>query len=43
MFLLVRNDDGYPIVIAIYDNKEECQKEAARLGMGYFTRNFEEG
>jgi hypothetical protein len=39
LYLLVRNDDGYPVVLEVFSNEDEAKTERDRRGRGYFVQD----
>ena len=40
MFALVRNDDGYPVIIEIFFNIDDVRKARKWHGRGYFIEEI---
>ena len=41
MFALVRNDDGYPVIIEIFSNGTAAEKAKKHEGPGYFIEEID--
>jgi len=41
MFALVRNDDGYPVIIEIFSSKNAAEKAKKHEGSGYFIEEID--
>jgi hypothetical protein len=42
-FALVRNDDGHPVIIEIFPNRDAAEEAKKQKGPGYFIHNITEG
>jgi hypothetical protein len=42
VYLLIRNDDGYPVVIGVYYDDDEVKAARDKRGPGYFIFKEEE-